>query len=286
MNIDLPTPPPDLAVTVRRALEEDLGGGDLTAALIPPAASARATVLCREPAVICGRPWFDAVFRMLDPTLQIVWQVDEGQAIAAGTTLCTLKGNARSLLTGERTALNFLQMLSGTASAARQYAEAVAGTGCQVLDTRKTIPGLRLAQKYATACGGVRNHRVGLFDGILIKENHIMAAGGIDTAIAAARGSAPDLPVEVEVEDADELRAALAAGADIVMLDNFDLEQMRAAVALNRETRSSPALLEASGNVDISQLPDIAATGVDFVSVGAVTKHVAAVDLSMRFYLD
>ena len=286
MKIDPPTPPPDLAVTVRRALEEDLGSGDLTAALIPPAASAWATVLCREPAVICGRPWFDAVFRMLDPTLQIVWQVDEGQAVAAETTLCTLKGNARSLLSGERTALNFLQMLSGTASAARQYAEAVAGTGCQVLDTRKTIPGLRLAQKYATACGGVRNHRVGLFDGILIKENHIMAAGGIDTAIVAARETAPDLPVEVEVEDADELRAALAAGADIVMLDNFDLDQLRAAVVLNRETRSPPALLEASGNVDISRLPDIAATGVDFVSVGAVTKHVAAVDLSMRFYLD
>lgn len=286
MMIDTPTPPPDLAVTVRRALDEDLGSGDLTAELIPPAASARATVLCREPAVICGRPWFDAVFRTLDPAVQIVWQVGEGQAVDAETTLCTLKGNARSLLTGERTALNFLQMLSGTASAARRYAEAVAGSGCQVLDTRKTIPGLRLAQKYATACGGVRNHRVGLFDGILIKENHIMAAGGIEPAIAAARDSAPDMPVEVEVEDADELRAALAAGADIIMLDNFDLDQLRAAVTLNRETRSPPALLEASGNVDISRLPDIAATGVDFVSIGAVTKHVAAVDLSMRFYLD
>lgn len=286
MQIDPKTPPPDLAITVRRALEEDVGSGDLTAALVPPAATARATVLCREAAVVCGRPWFDAVFRMTDPTVQIVWHVAEGQAVGAETVLCTLKGNARALLTGERTALNFLQMLSGTASAARRYAEAVADSGCQVLDTRKTIPGLRLAQKYATACGGVRNHRIGLFDGILIKENHIMAAGGVDAAVAAARASAPDLPVEIEVENADELRAALAAGADIIMLDNFDLDQLRAAVALNRETRSPPALLEASGNVDLERLPEIAATGVDFVSVGGITKHVAAVDLSMRFYLD
>lgn len=281
-----PTLPPDLTVTVRRALEEDIGSGDLTAALIPPAATARATVLCRQAAVICGGPWFDAVFQMLDPALQIIWQVAEGDSVDADTVLCTLQGNARILLTGERTALNFLQLLSGTATAARRYAEAVRGSGCQVLDTRKTLPGLRLAQKYATACGGVRNHRVGLFDGILVKENHIMAAGGIDAAVAAARASAPDLPIEVEVENRDELRAALGTGADIVMLDNFDLDELRAAVALNQELRDPPAMLEASGNVDLDRLPAIAATGVDFVSVGAITKHLDAIDLSMRFYLD
>ncbi len=278
--------PADLTATVRRAIEEDLGDGDLTAILIPPAASARATVLCREAAVACGRPWFDEVFHMLDPGVQINWHVAEGQAVPPETTLCTLQGNARVLLSGERTALNFLQMLSATATVARRYADAVADTACQVLDTRKTIPGLRLAQKYATACGGMSNHRVGLFDGILIKENHIMAAGGIDAAVAAARAAAPDHRVEVEVENEDELRSALAAGADTIMLDNFSLQDMRAAVALNRELRNPPALLEASGNVDLDTLPFIAATGVDFVSVGAVTKHVSAIDLSMRFHLD
>ncbi len=284
-NIEL-KPPADLTATVRQAIDEDLGSGDLTAILIPPAATARATVLCRQAAVICGRPWFDAVFQMLDPAVQINWHVAEGAAVPPDTTLCTLQGNARMLLSGERTALNFLQMLSATATVARRYAEAVAGTGCQVLDTRKTIPGLRLAQKYATACGGMSNHRVGLFDGILIKENHIMAAGGIDAAVAAARAVAPDHAVEVEVENEGELRLALTAGADTVMLDNFSLQEMRAAVALNRELRDPPALLEASGNVDLDILPFIAATGVDFISVGAVTKNVAAVDLSMRFHLD
>jgi nicotinate-nucleotide pyrophosphorylase (carboxylating) len=231
---------------------------------------------------VCGIPWFDRVFLQLDPSIQVQWHVEEGQIVDADTLLCTLEGTARGLLTGERTALNFMQLLSGTATIARRYADAVADSGCQVLDTRKTIPGLRAAQKYAAAVGGVRNHRTGLFDGILIKENHLMAAGGIDRAVKSARSMGHQLPVEVEVETLDECRQALAAGADILLLDNFTLEELRAAVDLNRG-QEPRALLEASGNVSLDGLADIAATGVDFVSVGALTKNVTAVDLSMRF---
>ncbi len=280
-----PELPSDIDVTVRRALDEDVGDGDVTASLIPPQVGATATVISREDAVICGIPWFERVFELLDPTTQIHWHVAEGSAITADTLLCSMKGNARVLLTGERTALNLLQLLSGTATAARRYADAVAGTGCRVLDTRKTIPGLRSAQKYAAACGGVKNHRIGLYDGVLIKENHLLAAGGISPAVASARAAGHGLPIEVEVEDLDECRQALAAGADILLLDNFSLADLREAVAMN-QARDRPALLEASGNVALDTLPRIAATGVDYVSVGAITKHVRAVDLSMRFVLD
>jgi len=278
-----PEPPADIDLTVRRALEEDVGDGDITASLVPPGATATATLLSRESAVVCGAPWFERVFEILDPKVRIRWQVSEGESIEPDTLLCTLEGNARALLTGERTALNFLQTCSGTATAARRFANAIAGTSCRILDTRKTLPGLRAAQKYATACGGVTNHRMGLFDGVLIKENHLIACGGIRQAVETARASAPDLPVEVEVESLDECRNALDAGADILMLDNFSLPDMREAVALNRRRGDKAALLEASGNVELERLPEIAATGVDFISVGAITKHVRAIDLSMRF---
>lgn len=280
-----PELPTDIDVTVRSALEEDVGDGDVTAALIPPQVTATATVLCRESAVICGIPWFDRVFELLDPMTQTQWHVAEGGTVEPDTLLCTMQGNARVLLTGERTALNLLQMLSGTATVARRYAGAVAGTGCRVLDTRKTIPGLRSAQKYAAACGGVKNHRIGLFDGVLIKENHLLAVGGIDRAVSSARAAGHGLPVEVEVESVDECREALEAGADILLLDNFSLADLREAVAMNSK-REKPALMEASGDVTLDTLPAIAATGVDFVSVGAITKHVRAVDLSMRFALN
>jgi nicotinate-nucleotide pyrophosphorylase (carboxylating) len=277
--------PTDIDVTVRRALEEDVGDGDVTASLIPAQVTASATVLCREAAVICGIPWFDRVFELLDPATEIQWHVSEGAPVEPDTLLCSMRGNARALLTGERSALNLLQLLSGTATTARRYAGTVAGTGCQVLDTRKTIPGLRSAQKYAAACGGVKNHRMGLFDGVLIKENHLLAAGGIARAVAMAREAGHGLPVEVEVESMEECRDALDAGADILLLDNFSLADLRQAVEMNR-SRERPALLEASGDVTLETLPAIAATGVDYASVGAITKHVRAVDLSMRFVLD
>jgi nicotinate-nucleotide pyrophosphorylase (carboxylating) len=278
-----PEPPADIDLTVRRALEEDVGDGDITASLVPPEAKATATLLSRESAVVCGVPWFERVFEILDPEVRICWKVSEGESVEPDTLLCTLEGNARALLTGERTALNFLQTCSGTATAARRFASAVAGTSCRILDTRKTLPCLRSAQKYATACGGVTNHRMGLFDGVLIKENHLIACGSIRQAVHTARASAPDLPVEVEVESMDECRHALDAGADILMLDNFSLPDMREAVALNRRRGDKAALLEASGNVELERLSEIADTGVDFISVGAITKHVRAIDLSMRF---
>jgi nicotinate-nucleotide pyrophosphorylase (carboxylating) len=278
-----PEPPADIDLTVRRALEEDVGDGDITASLVPPEAKATATLLSRESAVVCGVPWFERVFEILDPEVRIRWKVSEGESVEPDTLLCTLEGNARALLTGERTALNFLQTCSGTATVARRFASAVAGTSCRILDTRKTLPCLRSAQKYATACGGVTNHRMGLFDGVLIKENHLIACGSIRQAVQTARASAPDLPVEVEVESMDECRDALEAGADILMLDNFSLPDMREAVALNRRRGDKAALLEASGNVELERLSEIADTGVDFISVGAITKHVRAIDLSMRF---
>ncbi|MCS4505736.1 carboxylating nicotinate-nucleotide diphosphorylase [Arhodomonas aquaeolei] len=270
--------PQRVADDARRALDEDVGSGDITAVLLPAGRIDTATVIVREPAVICGRPWFDAVYQALDPAVHIRWHVNDGDAVDADTLLCTLTGPARSLVTGERTALNFLQLLSGTATTARRYADALAGTGCRVLDTRKTLPGLRRAQKYATACGGAVNHRQGLFDAILIKENHVLACGGITAAVQAARHHHPDVTVEVETETLDEVAEALAAGADIIMLDNFPLAAMREAVAMN----AGRARLEASGNVEWEGLAGIAATGVDYVSTGALTKHVRAVDLSMR----
>ena len=260
-----------------------MGTGDLTAALVPADRDARATVITREPAVVCGRPWFDEVFRQIDPRVDIKWQADEGDFVDAGALLCRISGSARALLSGERAALNFLQTLSGTATAVRRWVEVVAGTRCRVLDTRKTLPGLRTAQKYAVRCGGGTNHRIGLYDGILIKENHILAAGSIAAAVAAARRSGAAVPVEVEVETIDELRQALDAHADMALLDEFGLDGLREAVALNLGHRNGPMKLEASGNVTLDTLRPIAETGVDFVSIGALTKHLRAIDLSMRF---
>ena len=273
-----------IGAQVERALAEDIGSGDVTARLIEPGTRAKATLLAREPLVLCGREWFDEVFRQLDPAVRVTWRADEGSRLPADSVLCELAGPARALLTGERTALNFLQTLSGTASVTRRYADAVAGTNCRVLDTRKTIPGLRDAQKYAVRCGGGHNHRLGLYDMVLVKENHIMAAGSIAAAVAAARERAPGVPVEIEVESLAELHVALAAEPDVVMLDNFTLEEMADGVGVNRAA-SRPVKLEASGNVDLERLRRIAATGVDYVSIGALTKHLHAIDLSLRFTL-
>jgi len=274
--------PKDIGETVARALAEDVGSGDVTAGLLPAEARARARVVTREECVLCGTAWFDEVFRQVDPGVEVTWHAADGERVAAGQALCDLRGPARALLTGERTALNLLQTLSGTATAARRFADAVRHTRTRVLDTRKTLPGLRSAQKYATRCGGCQNHRMGLYDLVLIKENHILAAGSIGAAVALARRLQPDLEVEVEVEDLGQLDQALAAGADIVLLDNFDLARLRAAVART----GGRARLEASGNVDLSNVAAVAETGVDYVSVGAVTKHLHAVDLSMRFTPD
>ena len=276
MSVPLPD---DISDCVRRALAEDIGSGDLTAALIDAQARAGAQVLAREAAVLCGCAWFEEVFRQLDQNIHVEWQAQDGDEIRANQVLCRLAGRARGLLSGERTALNFLQTLSGTATAARRYAEAVQGTHAVILDTRKTLPGLRRAQKYAVRVGGARNHRLGLFDGILIKENHIAAAGGIAAAIAAARRQGTRVPVEIEVENLEQLRAALAAGADMLLLDNFDLDGLRTAV---RDT-AGRAKLEASGGVNLEGVRAVAETGVDYISVGALTKHLRAVDLSMRF---
>jgi nicotinate-nucleotide pyrophosphorylase (carboxylating) len=267
---------------VSRALREDIGSGDVTARLIPAAQQLRARVLCRESAVICGTPWFDETLRQLDAAVAIRWQVSDSQQVAADSVLCELSGPARPILTGERTALNFLQLLSATATVTQRYVAAVAGTGCRILDTRKTIPGLRTAQKYAVLCGGGSNHRIGLHDMVLIKENHIAAAGGIAAAVRTARIQAPGVRVEVETENLAELDQALAAGADIVMLDDFSRDDLRAAVARNR-AQAQPAKLEASGSVTLENIRDIAGTGVDYISVGSLTKHVRAIDLSMRY---
>jgi len=265
---------------VKPFLDEDIGSGDITAEIIPETTHAEAEVITREAMVLCGRAWFDAVFKALNPGVNIDWLVSEGDKVDKDTLLCRLSGPARSLLTGERTALNLLQTLSATATVAKQYAEAVAGTGCKVLDTRKTMPGLRNAQKYAVACGGCHNHRIGLYDGVLIKENHIMAAGSIAKAVQSARAKT-SVPVEVEVESMQELEEAIAAKPDRIMLDNFTLEDMRAAVALNARAIE----LEASGNIGLDNIRTIAETGVDYISIGALTKNVRAVDLSMRIKL-
>lgn len=264
---------------VRTALAEDIGSGDLTAALIPVDAMARAMVISREAAVVCGRPWVDEVFNQLDQRVEIDWQVKEGEQVAPDQTLFHLSGSARALLTGERTALNFLQTLSSTATEAHRYASAVAGLNVKILDTRKTIPGLRDAQKYAVSCGGCFNHRRGLYDAVLIKENHILAAGSIAAAVTKVRPYAQGKPVEVEVESLAGLSEALVVKADIIMLDNFSLEQISEAVAINQ----GQAKLEVSGNVCLDSLRRLAETGVDYISTGALTKHVRAVDLSMRF---
>ena len=263
---------------VRAALTEDIGSGDITAALIPADAQAQARVITREPGVMCGKSWVNLVFAQIDPAIRLEWQAGDGDTIGAGDTLFTVNGPARGLLTAERSALNFLQLLSGTASICQRYAALVAGTGVKLLDTRKTIPGLRAAQKYAVSCGGCYNHRMGLYDAFLIKENHISASGGIAAAVQAARRFAPGKPVEVEVESLDELEQALATDCDRVMLDNFSLQQMASAV----ERNAGQAELEASGNVTEQTLRPIAETGVDYISIGALTKDCKALDLSMR----
>ena len=275
----------DLPQTVTLALNEDIGTGDLTADLIDPQTQAKAEVIAKEDAIVCGRPWFDEVFKTLDQQIHIQWHSHEGDAVKAGTRLCTLQGNAQKILTGERTALNFLQTLSGTATTTHRYVEALNATPqnqTQLLDTRKTLPCLRLAQKYAVHIGGGKNHRIGLYDAILIKENHIMAAGGIAKAVEKARQLHPDAPIEVETETLSEVEMAVKAGADIIMLDNFTTEQIQQAV----EGATGRAKLEVSGNVEIDRLAELAETGVDFISTGAITKHLHAIDLSMRFQLE
>ena len=277
---------PDLTYvsqTVTTALQEDVGSGDLTAQLIPADRAGRAAVITRENAVLCGTAWFDEVFRQVDPRVRVTWSARDGERVRVDQKLCTLEGPARSLLTGERAALNFLQMLSATATVTSKYVEAVAGTKCRILDTRKTIPGLRVAQKYAVRCGGGTNHRIGLFDAILVKENHIAAAGSIAGAVSEARRVAPQVLLEVEVENLAQLREALDARVDRILLDNFSLEQMRDAVKITRQHANARTELEASGNMSLENLRAVADTGVDFISVGGLTKHVKAIDLSMRF---
>lgn len=269
--------------TVTNALAEDVGGGDLTAQLIPADRTSRATVITREDAVLCGCAWVDEVFRQIDRNVRITWSATDGDRVRADQLLCTLEGSSRALLTGERTALNFLQSLSGTATVTRQYVDAVSGTQCRILDTRKTIPGLRLAQKYAVRCGGGTNHRIGLFDAILVKENHIAAAGSIAAAVAEARQLNNTVMLEVEVENLGELQQALDARVDRILVDNFSLDDMTRAVQATRQHRNTGIELEASGNMSLETLRSVAQTGVDFISVGGLTKHVRAIDLSMRF---
>ena len=278
---------------VARALAEDLGSGqsrarsshgDITARLIPAVEMAVAGVISRQNAVLCGAPWFDACFKQLSSDIEITWFSQDGSAISAGQEICRMSGKARTLLTGERSALNFLQLLSAVATETSRYVSAVAGTGAVIVDTRKTLPGLRLAQKYAVKCGGGTNHRLGLYDGMLIKENHIIAAGGIKQALQAAEKIAePGLFIQIEGETLDDLRAALHAGARMILLDNFDLDGLRKAVALNRQATGKIAILEASGGITLENVRSVAETGVDRISVGSLTKDIKAIDLSMRF---
>lgn len=279
-----PPPPPEDVIRddVARALAEDVGSGDVTAALLPDTADI-AYLLCKEDAVIAGGPWFDACHRALDPHVRIDWRVQDGDRVPEGTVLATLAGRTRALVTAERAALNFLQTLSGTATTTARYVEAVRGTGCTILDTRKTLPGLRLAQKYAVRCGGGQNHRIGLYDTVMLKENHVRAAGSLTAAIRAARTAQPSLPLVVEVETLAQLDEALSEGCERILIDDFDADTRREAV---RRAKASPhdgrIPLEVSGGVDLSTLAGIAADGVDFVSIGGLTKHVHAIDLSMK----
>ena len=277
-----PCPPPDeaIAADVARAIAEDVGAGDLTAALVPAASTARARLVTREDAVLCGTPWFDRAVRALEPGARITWNAQDGDHIRAGATVCELEGLARGLLTAERTAINFVQLLSGVATRTRAFVQAIAGTQAKIVDTRKTLPGLRLAQKYAVRVGGGTNHRIGLYDGILIKENHIAAAGGVRPAVEAAlRSAAPGILLQVEVENLGQLREAIEAGARLILLDNFTPERMREAVAVV----AGRAQLEASGGVDLANVRAIAETGVHRISIGSLTKDVKATDYSLRF---
>jgi len=275
--------PPGIGDTVTRALEEDQGGGDLTAGLIAEDAMAKAQVTVGMDAVLCGRAWFNEVFRQLDKRVIVNWNYADGVSLSPEKIICDINGPARPILTGERTALNFLQTLSGTATTTGYYVAAIAGTAAQLLDTRKTIPGLRLAQKYAVRCGGGENHRMGLYDAVLIKENHIAAAGGVEPAAHAARRQAPEALIEIEAETLAQVREALATDIDRVLLDNFSIESLRAAVAIRDALDGRRIDLEASGGIDIGNIRAIADTGVDFISIGATTKNVTAIDFSMRF---
>ena len=272
-----------IITNVSAALQEDLGSGDKTAELVPESTAASAIIICRESMTLAGQPWVDEVYRQLDPDVEIQWLANDGDKLAADAEICVLSGTARSLLSGERTALNFLQTLSATATITSRYVNAVADFKARILDTRKTIPGLRLAQKYAVRCGGGNNHRVGLFDAILIKENHIASAGGVEIAIRTAKEQHSNLPIEIEVESVTELQAALRAGADRLLLDNFDIEDLQRAVEVNHKEGNPPAELEASGGLTLEKIVKVAETGVDYISVGALTKNVDAIDLSMRF---
>lgn len=279
-----PTPPPTevVASDVARALAEDVGAGDVTAALLPDTTDI-AYLLCKEDAVVAGRPWFDACHRAVDPGVRIDWRVQDGERVSAGTVLATLAGRTRALVTAERSSLNFMQTLSGTATVTATYVDAVRGTGCTILDTRKTLPGLRLAQKYAVRCGGGQNHRIGLYDAVMLKENHVRAAGSLVVAIRAARAVQPSLPLIVEVETLAQLDDALAEGCERILIDDFDADMRREAV---RRAKAAPyhgrIPLEVSGSVDLTTLRGIAEDGVDFVSIGGLTKHVRAIDLSMK----
>ena len=277
--------PADLQSSVDRSLAEDIGSGDVTARLVPADQKAEAYVISREHAIICGRPWVDAVFKTLDQGIQIEWLIEEGARVNPDQKLFTIRGPARALLTGERSALNFLQTLSGTATAVSQYVDAVAGTGARIADTRKTLPGLRNAQKYAVLCGGGINHRIGLYDGILIKENHIAAAGGIQQAIANARALRANVPLMTEAENLDEVRAAMASDVDLLLVDDFSLPDLRTAVSLTQAHRRSggKTVIEYSGGTTLQNVRSYAECGVDRISIGGITKHVHAVDLSMRF---
>jgi nicotinate-nucleotide pyrophosphorylase (carboxylating) len=275
-------PPSDIHDQVARALAEDIGSGDVTAALVPAGALAHATLITREPMVLCGRAWLAETFRQLDAAVRVEWRANDGATLQANAVLCEIHGPARAILTGERCALNFVQTLSGTATVTREYVAAVAGTSCSILDTRKTLPGLRLAQKYAVRCGGGRNHRLGLHDMVLIKENHVIAAGGVAQAIGAARASAAGVPVEVEVETLGEFRAALAARPEVIMLDEFSTGDMRIAVA-ERNASGAATRIEVSGGVTLETVRTLAGAGIDYISIGALTKHLRAIDLSLRF---
>lgn len=272
----------NIRATVQGMLLEDIGSGDLTADLIPANSMVDATLITREAMIMAGRPWVDEIFRQLDAQVLLQWQANDGDSMGAGEVLCRFRGSARSILSGERAALNILQTLSATATLTSAYVKALAATDCRILDTRKTLPGLRLAQKYAVRCGGGCNHRIGLFDAILIKENHVMSAGSIPAAISAARELHPDMPMEIEVESLAEMRAALAEKIDRILLDNFSLEMLAHAVAINRTEGKPPAELEASGGWTIVDITAVAKTGVDYISVGAITKNIQAIDLSMR----
>ena len=273
----------DIKKNVTRALLEDIGSGDISGQLIPASKLASATIIAREAMTMAGRPWVDEICQQVDSDIDIEWLDDDGDEVASDSLICTLSGPARSLLAAERTALNFLQLLSATATVTAEYVHAAGNTNCKILDTRKTIPGLRLAQKYAVQCGGGVNHRIGLFDAILIKENHIASAGSIGAAVEAARRLHGGMPVEVEVESIAELREALAVKAERMLLDNFSTELLEEAVRVNRDEGNPGAELEASGGISIDRVPAIAATGVDYISIGALTKNVRAIDLSMRF---